>query len=85
MDKAVFEGHAHQTLVGESLSSSVQLISGVVRESGIGPVLFLMFINDLVKLLQRSGITVKLFADDVKVYLEIVSMVDDTRTHQEMR
>ena len=45
------------------------LLSGVLQGSGIGPVLFLMYIDDLAKLLERNGFTVKLFADDVKVYL----------------
>jgi len=35
-----------------------------------------MFIDYLVKLLQRSVITVKLFADGAKAYLKIVNTVD---------
>jgi len=33
--------------------------------------MFLLYIDDLAKLLERHGVTAKLFADDVKVYIEI--------------
>ena len=33
--------------------------------------MFLIYIDDLAKLLERHGVTAKLFADDVKVYIEI--------------
>jgi len=51
--------------------SGVVLMSGVVQGSGVGPVLFLIFNDDLAKVLQRYGINARLFADDVKVYLEM--------------
>jgi len=50
----------------------VLLLSGVVQGSGIGPLPFLFFINKLADILHNCGVTVKLFADDVKVYVEIV-------------
>jgi len=56
------------------------LLSGVVQCSGIGPVLFLVYIDELAKLLESNGIIVKLFADDVKVYLEIVNVSDTQYT-----
>jgi len=58
------------------LSPCAELLSGVLQGSGIGPVLFLIYIDDLAKLLERNGFTVKLFADDVKVYLEVVENTD---------
>jgi len=48
----------------------------VVQGSGIRPVLFLIYIDDLAKLLERNRFTVKLFADDVKVYLELIESAD---------
>ena len=71
-----FSDRTHQTKVGECLSPSAELLSGVVQGSVIGPVLFLIYIDDLAKLLERNGFTVKLFADDVKVYLEVAENAD---------
>jgi len=55
------------------------LLSGVVQGSEIGPVLVLIYIDNLAKPLERNGFTVKLFADDVKVYLEVVENADVTK------
>ena len=44
--------------------------------SGIGPLLFLIYINDLINHLEKIGICLKLFADDVKVYVKIVDPCD---------
>jgi len=43
----------HCTRVGSSLSSSAELISGVIQGSGIGPLLFLTYINELAKILEQ--------------------------------
>ena len=63
----------HCTKVGTAMSDAVLLTSSVVQGSGIGPLMFLMYINELIYILEKYNIKVKLFADDV------------TRTHQEMR
>jgi len=66
----------HQTRVGWSLSTVIDLLSGVVQGSGLGPILFLIFIDDLAKVLEKYGIITKFFADDVKLYLEITNAHD---------
>ena len=38
--------------------------------------IFLVYINELIYLLERHGIKVKMFADDVKMYLKIINDVD---------
>jgi len=38
--------------------------------------MFLVYIDELAKLLESHGIIVKLFADDVKVYLQVVNVSD---------
>ena len=60
----------------DSLSDVVNLLSGVVQGSGVGPLTFLIYINELINILDNHGITIKVFADDVKVYLEITNDVD---------
>jgi len=66
----------HCIRVGTSLSSSAELISGVIQGSGIGPLLFLTYINELAKILEKYGITIKFFADDPKMYAEITDIGD---------
>jgi len=51
----------------DGVSAEADLISGVVQGSGIGPVSFLINVDELAKLLERNSVVVKLFADDVKV------------------
>ena len=64
------------TRVGSQLSSMVTLCSGTVQGSGIGPLLFLTYINELASILAEFNVTVKLFADDVKLYAEVITDVD---------
>lgn len=71
-----FCGRTHQTKIGDSLSDMLFLLSGVIQGSAIGPLMFLIFINELISLLENHGIKVKLFADDVKLYLRVVNDAD---------
>ena len=48
----------------------------IIQGSVIGPLRFLIFINDLVKLLASVGIAVKVFADDMKVYVRVTGRID---------
>ena len=52
-----------------ALSELMSLLSGIIQGSSIGPVLFLMFIDSIAELVEYHGITAKLLADDVKVYM----------------
>ena len=65
--------------VNNKVSSYSPVKSGVPQGSVLGPVLFLVYINDLVDLF-GPGLSVKLFADDVKIYAVINSGVRKTES-----
>ena len=59
---------SQQTKVGNSLSDITYISSGVVQGSVIGPLLFVLFINDIANVFNDSKCTCKLYADDLKLY-----------------
>ena len=59
-----------KTRVGTDISSSLPILSGVVQGSCLGPVLFIIFINDIVDIFP-AGTCIKLYADDVKLYSQL--------------
>jgi hypothetical protein len=63
--------------VGSHISQFRQVISGVPEGSVLGPLLFLIYINDLVDVF-GSNLTVKLFADDVKIYVNICDIASSS-------
>jgi len=69
--KKFFLDRTYQVKVGLCLSDIVAMMSGIIQGSGIGHVMFIVYIDALAKLLERYGIRAKLFAVDVKVYCEI--------------
>ena len=60
--------------------SSCMVTSGVPQGSVLGPILFNIFINDITDSVQ-DPVTVKLFADDVKLYSEIALPTDIVNFH----
>ena len=48
--------------------SVVSLYSGIVQGSVIGPLLFVLFINDIIDIFSDGSCVCKLFADDAKTY-----------------
>ena len=61
--------------VGSARSSEKYLVSGIVQGSCLGPLLFLIYINDVTDVMPL-GCVCKLFADDLKLY-SVASIVDD--------
>jgi len=62
--------------VGDAASATLPLLSGVIQGSAIGPILFVMYINELAEILSKAGVTGRLFADDLKMYARMSSYVD---------
>ena len=72
-------GRTQQVCVGDGLSEWGQVKSGVPQGSVLGPMLFLLYVNELPELV-KSGI--KLFADDTKIYRTIKGE-EDTQALQD--
>ena len=65
--KSFLTGRSQRVIVGDAISSSLSVVSGVPQGSVLGPFLFLLFINDLPNVF-NSETRSKLFADDAKLY-----------------
>jgi len=60
------------TRVGDSVSNIEYLVSGVIQGSCLEPILFVLYINDIVQIFDECCIC-KLYADDLKLYMRISS------------
>ena len=58
-------GRSQFVRIGSSISNYCDVLSGVPQGSVLGPILFIIYVNDIPR---GRGIELKLFADDTKLY-----------------
>ena len=73
--KCYLQGRSQRVVIGNSCSSSKPVLSGVPQGSILGPLLFVLFINDLPSGLS-PGTDLALYADDTKISRRVCSEED---------
>ena len=66
--KSYLSNRTQQVVINNSSSNTSGIVCGVPKGSILGPLLFLLFINDLPLLLKNLPISVDLYADDTTLY-----------------
>ena len=74
-------GRSQQVVVEGCASGKVPVTSGVPQGSVLGPVLFLVYINDIA---DKTSSAVRLFADDTIIYRPITTVNDQTTLQKDL-
>ena len=61
------------------------ICGGVVRSNVIGPLLFVLFINDITQILNDNNCACKLYADDLKLYTALRANEDCGNLQDELK
>ena len=70
--KEYLRDRTQKVIIGDNSSNSLPVESGVPQGSILGPLLFILFINDIYTCV-FSGTNIALYADDTKVWRKIAS------------
>jgi hypothetical protein len=81
---AYLTDRTQKTCINGHLSSNGKVISGVPQGSVLGPILFLLYINDVIDIFDH-GVEARLFADDLKLYSSITSDSDSIRLQMNLQ
>ena len=80
--KSFLSNRKQRVIVNGHPSNWTDVISGVPQGSVLGPVLFIVFVNDMPSCVKDSFVS--MFADDTKLYLNINSPDDHQRLQQDL-
>ena len=79
--RSYFSGRRHRVLINGKASDYLPITSGVPQGSVLGPLLFLIYINDMPNCIS-SETSFALFADDSKCFT-VILVQDDGDVHAE--
>ena len=79
--KAFLVGRRQRVILRNGSSSWRDVISGVPQGTILGPMLFLLFVNDMPDVVKS---TAKMFADDTKIYRNITTVEDCSVLQQDL-
>ncbi|MCP4476281.1 MAG: reverse transcriptase family protein [Gammaproteobacteria bacterium] len=72
-----FLDRTQRVKIENSFSGEMKVTSGVPQGSVLGPILFLIYINDLPSVISNSGIYI--FADDTKISFSVQNLTDKAK------
>ena len=82
--KSYLQNRKQQVVIGNATSTPCNVNSGVPQGSIVGPLLFVLFINDISENIS-PGTSIALYADDTKIWREIHSKQDNDILQQDIK
>jgi Reverse transcriptase (RNA-dependent DNA polymerase) len=80
--KSYLNGRMQMIKIGDSISKPIQVWSGVPQGSHLGPLLFLLFINDIIETFEN--VRALLYADDMKLFSVVKNLDDCVRMQNDL-